>query len=334
MPTISRRSLILYGLGGLALAAGRHYIFEATNQTPLAGAAQPSLKASRNISALETSETAGNALFQFVALGDVGTGDRDQYAVARAMSQQWQTSPFSTALLTGDNIYPNGEIKKIQDVFEKPYADLLSKGTRFYAALGNHDYRTRQGEDEIAYPGYNMSHRYYSFTQASVQFFALDTNQAHTNGEPNQTEAQTEAQIDEATGWAAQLSWLKQALKDSTAPWKVVFGHHPVYSSGHHGSHAKLQKDLPPLFQEYGVQLYLNGHDHNYERTEPINGTTYITTGNGAMLRSVDQSPWTAYSTAQLGFTAFKVYRHHMTIQAINKQLRLLDEAQIGLQTT
>ncbi len=258
-----------------------------------------------------------------MAIGDVGTGSPEQYAVAQAMMQRQQIAPSPFVLLAGDNIYDHGEIGKIHQVFERPYAELLTQGVKFYAALGNHDVGTNNGEDEVAYPGYNMAGRYYTFTQGSVQFFALDTNQAITRGAESH--------------WAEQLQWLRTELQrsrrvsggQSRQPWKVVFGHHPVYSSGQHGSTSILIEELSPIFSDYGVQLYINGHDHNYERTVPINSTTYITTGNGALLRPVGSSDWTAYASSQLGYTAFEVYSDRLVIQALDINAHIYDEASI-----
>ncbi|MGB3296718.1 MAG: metallophosphoesterase [Phormidesmis sp.] len=266
----------------------------------------------------EIAPDASDSAFRFIAVGDVGTGDRRQYAVAQSMNRWRSLSPFSTALLTGDNIYESGEIKRIHQVFERPYASLLSHGVKFHAVLGNHDVQTNQGEDEIAYAGYNMSARYYTFVRQSVQFFALDTNQIDDAGRRHR-----------AIAWDTQLQWLKTELKRSPAPWKIVFAHHPVYSSGAHGSNRDLAKDLAPIFKEYGVQLYMNGHDHNYERTESIDGTVYITSGNGAKLRQVSKSDWTAHASTQLGFTAVDVYRDRITIKAVNLDHAVYDQADI-----
>lgn len=259
-----------------------------------------------------------NLALRFVVAGDVGTGRRGQHEVAQAIAQRQQSSPFLTALLTGDNIYENGEIEKISEAFEQPYADLLNKNVKFHAVLGNHDVRTNQGRDTIAYAGYNMPARYYTFVRQSVQFFALDTNQISRFGDRHRE-----------TAWGTQLKWLRSELKQSQAPWKVVFAHHPIYSSGQHGSNRDLIRDLTPIFAEHGVQLYLNGHDHHYERTHAMNGTVYITSGNGAKLRPVGRSRWTAHASSQLGFTTFDVYDDRMTVKAISTRNTVYDEADV-----
>ena len=289
---MKRRELLRGGLGGLALALSSHYL--------------AAWGATHKNTPQESS-----SLFRFVTLGDVGTGNIGQQKIADVMKDYFQQQPFALALLAGDNIYENGEIEKIGRVFERPYRFLRQQPVPFYAVLGNHDVRTNNGDDQVNYPAFNMQGRYYTFSREIVQFFALDTNRN--------------------ADWSQQFIWLEKNLAASTATWKIVFAHHPLYSSGVHGSNRKLIAKLSPLFARYGVQLYINGHDHNYERTEPIEGTTYLTCGGGAKTRPVGSSDWTAYSAARLSFAIIDVYPQHLEIQGIGKQGKVFDRGQITI---
>ncbi len=249
-------------------------------------------------------------LLRFVSVADTGTGARGQYAVARAMTNYYKQNPYDLVVLAGDNIYNNGEIEKINAVFERPYQDLLKQGVKFQACLGNHDIRTDNGEPQVRYPGFNMNgKRYYTFRRQGVQFFALDTN---SNAD-----------------WQNQLSWLEKELSSSNAPWKVVFGHHPIYSSGVYGSNQAFIKTFTPLFKKYGVQLYINGHEHSYERTSAIDGTTYLICGAGAGNRPVGRSQWTEYSTSDLSFATYEVYPDRIEVSAIATNNRVFDKGVI-----
>ncbi|MBD6616332.1 metallophosphoesterase [Komarekiella sp. 'clone 1'] len=253
-------------------------------------------------------------LLRFVSVADTGTGAKGQYAVARAMNFYHKRNPYDLVVLAGDNIYNNGEIEKIGAVFERPYQALLKQGVKFQACLGNHDIRTANGDPQVRYSGFNMNgRRYYTFKRDRLQFFALDTN---SNAD-----------------WQNQLPWLEQELSLSKATWKVVFGHHPVYSSGHYGVNQTFVKDFTPLFQKYGVQLYINGHDHNYERTRVIDGTTYLVCGAGAGSRPVGRSEWTEYSTENLSFAAYEVYPDRIEINGIGTNNRIFDRAIIQLKS-
>jgi 3',5'-cyclic AMP phosphodiesterase CpdA len=247
-----------------------------------------------------------NVLLRFVSVADTGTGDRSQYSVAKAMTRYHSQNPYDLVVLAGDNIYTDGEIEKINAVFERPYAPLLQQGVKFQAVLGNHDIRTANGDLQLKYIGFNMKGRYYTFRRENVQFFALDTN---NNAD-----------------WENQLKWLEQELSRTNAPWKVVFGHHPVYASGVYGSDSTLITAFTPLFQKYGVQLYINGHEHHYERTRSINGTTYLICGGGAGTRPVGRSEWTEYSAEKLSFAAYEVYPDRIEISGIGTDNRVFDK--------
>jgi acid phosphatase len=253
-------------------------------------------------------------LLRFVSVADTGTGAKGQYAVAGAMNNYHKKNPYDLVVLAGDNIYNNGEIEKIGEVFERPYKNLLKQGVKFQACLGNHDIRTANGDPQVQYPGFNMNgRRYYTFRRQGVQFFALDTN---SNAD-----------------WQNQLLWLEQELSRSNAPWKVVFGHHPIYASGIYGSNPEFIKTFTPLFQKYGVQVYINGHEHHYERTRSINGTTYLITGGGAGTRPVNHSEWTAYSAQKLSFAGYEVYPDRIEVTAIGTDNRIFDQGIIQLKS-
>ncbi|KAB8335133.1 metallophosphoesterase [Scytonema tolypothrichoides VB-61278] len=254
-----------------------------------------------------------NSLLRFVSVADTGTGDQGQYAVAKAMTNYHSKNPYDLVVLAGDNIYTNGEMEKIGAVFERPYAPLLKQGVKFQAALGNHDIRTANGDLQLKYLNFNMKGRYYTFQREQVQFFVLDTN---TNAD-----------------WQKQLKWLEQELSASKTPWKIVYGHHPVYASGVYGSNATFIKTFTPLFQKYGVQLYINGHEHHYERTRSINGTTYLICGGGAGTRPVGRSEWTEYSAEKLSFAAYEVYADRIEISGIGTDNSVFDKGIVQLKS-
>jgi 3',5'-cyclic AMP phosphodiesterase CpdA len=252
-------------------------------------------------------------LLRFVSVADIGTGAKGQYAVAWSMNSYHQKNPYDLVILAGDNIYNNGEIEKIDAVFERPYQPLLEKGVKFHACLGNHDIRTDNGVPQMNYPGLNMTGRYYTFIRDNLQFFSLDTN-----GNAD---------------WKSQLVWLEKELSLSKADWKVLFGHHPIYASGAYGSNPNFIKIFTPLFQKYNVQLYINGHEHHYERTRSINGTTYLICGAGAGNHSVGRSVWTEYSTSNLSFAGYEVYADRIEVSGIDTYNRVFDRGVIKLRS-
>lgn len=300
-----RHFLIFSGLSALGFFGNKFW------QTSAYGATRDAVSSSQQQKDIVASSPLNQPIFRFVSVADTGTGGDGQYAVANAMNRYHEQSKFDLVVLAGDNIYNHGEIEKIGDVFEKPYQKLLEAGVKFYACLGNHDIRTNNGEDQLKYAGFNMPERYYTFRRDKMQFFALDTN--HN------------------ADWETQLPWLEKQLSKSDAEWKIVFGHHPFYSAGLHGSSVEIRELLTPLFQKYKVQLYINGHDHNYERTKSINGTTFLTCGAGANTRPVGKSPVTAHSASQLSFVAYDVYPAHIVLSAIDPDNQIFDQGVVLL---
>ena len=251
-------------------------------------------------------DSLGPLQLRLIATADSGSGDKNQFAVGRAMADYHSRSPFQLAILAGDNIYNSGEISKIKEAFEEPYGELLKRGVKFRACLGNHDIRTENGIPHVKYADFNMDDRYYTFTQGPAQFFVLETN---TN-----------------VDWKTQMAWLTQQLEQSKAAWKIVYGHHPIYSSGIYGTNAEMVKRFSAVFKKHRVNLYVNGHEHHYERSRNIEGTTYLVTGHGgASLRAVRISESSEFSVSRFGFSTIELYQNSMVIQGIGTNGNVFD---------
>src|SRR5215203_6646216 len=206
--------------------------------------------------------------FKFGVLGDVGTGDKTQYQLAEQMTKLHDRFKYGIVILVGDNLYGSERPQDFVKKFEVPYKGLLDQGVKFYASLGNHDAR-----EQRFYKLFNMDGKlYYTFSpKANVRFFAVES----TYPDPE------------------QFKWLENELKSSGSDWKIVFFHHPLYSSGdRHGSDLRLREALEPLFVKYNVSVVFTGHDHFYERVKPQKDITYFVVGSGGKLRSgnIDKS--------------------------------------------
>jgi predicted MPP superfamily phosphohydrolase len=202
-----------------------------------------------------------NGSVKFAVIGDTGTGDKHQLAVAKQLTATRAKFPFEFVIMVGDNIYGGNAAKDYDRKFAVPYKPLLDANVKFYAALGNHD-----DPSERFYKPFNMNgERYYTFKpNDGVRFFALDSTY-----------------MDEK-----QLKWLDEQLAMSGSEWKIAFFHHPPYSSGEtHGSDETLRTQLEPRFVKAGVNVVLTGHEHFYERIKPQKGIAYFITGSSAKLR-------------------------------------------------
>jgi hypothetical protein len=248
---------------------------------------------------------------KFAVIGDTGTGEPPQFDVGSKMAEARRTFPFETVIMLGDNIYGRQTPQDFVAKFQRPYAELLTSGVRFYATLGNHDAPANR-----FYPGFNMGGlRYYTYFRKNVQFFVLDSNSMDPQ----------------------QLAWLDNALKESITPWKICYFHHPLYSNaGRHGSEFELRVVLEPLFVKYGVNVVYSGHDHVYERIKPQKGITYFVNGSSGQLRPGDMRPsatTAAYFDRDQVFSLVEIDGDDLFFQAITRTGRTVDSGVIHRQT-
>lgn len=183
----------------------------------------------------------------FAAIGDNGSGGRQAVAVAGQLAQSYVRKPFGTLSMLGDICYYGPISERFDAVFERPFRPLIDAGVGFEVAVGNHDgdifFDEGVPDVEATLELLGTPARFYSVTRGPVDFFYLDTGRLGLLGESG----------------SAQLDWLDEALAASTRPWRIVCGHHPVYSSGIHGSTARLLDELQPVLARHDVDLYLSG---------------------------------------------------------------------------
>ena len=241
---------------------------------------------------------------KFAVIGDSGQPGTGQTAVAKQMVNSRGRFPFEFVLMTGDNLYGSEGPRDYEKKFAIPYKLLIDAGVKFYASLGNHD-----DAGQTQYKLFNMDgNKYYSFKPKNgVRFFAIDSNYLDPK----------------------QLEWLDKELAASGSDWKIVFFHHPLYSSGAtHGS-AELQRGLlEPVFLKHGVDVAVMGHEHFYERIKPQKGVSYFILGSSAKLRKGDlrKSPLTAYGNdSEYTFMLVEIDGDDMHFQAISDKGVTLD---------
>jgi len=285
-----------------------------------------------------TAAEPSGAPVRFAVVGDTGNGTAAQSAVARRLAE---AEPAFVVHL-GDVVYPHGEDEDYDRRFFEPYAPLLGR-TPFYLTPGNHDYanhrfRTEKGARHLR-DNFLSIHRfpaprprlppppdgasYYSFDRGGVHFAAVDANRVYPiPGAPA---------LDPGS---AQWDWLDADLAASTAPWKVVFMHIPLYSSGRHGSNETLIRWLEPLFERRGVDVVFQGHDHDYERTWPLRGgerseegVVYVTAGTGGATSTSrrSQGAWSAFFLRMYGFVEVRVETGRLSVRAIDAEGRTVD---------
>ncbi|NUS12952.1 MAG: purple acid phosphatase [Streptomyces sp.] len=236
----------------------------------------------------------GRAAFRFTGFGDLGAGSgawaKSSVNGAVAVRNVERFDPLFH-LLNGDLAYANNN-QQLQpqcwDAFMNNMA-VSAANRPWMAAPGNHEVEAGGGElgyaswhARFAFPD-NGTRDYcgnwYSFQVGSVLFLALDGNDIAI---------EDDASVDPVTGQSvyicgysqgAQVRWLERTLAAARAgrevDWIVVSMHQFAMSSSasSHGGDINIREQLLPVFDRYGVDLVLCGHDHDYERTHPVRGT-------------------------------------------------------------
>jgi acid phosphatase len=209
-------------------------------------------------------------------------------------------------IAVGDNFYEDG-VQSVDDPhFRASFEDVYTAPalqTPWYAILGNHDYHGNV-EAQIDYSGksrrWHMPARHYTRSEAlpggeMVDFFFVDTSPFVTKYLGSKTKI-------DGQDSKAQLAWFEAALKQSSARWKIVCGHHPVFSGGsEHGSTPELIRDFKPLLEQHGVTAYFCGHDHDLQHIV-VGDVNYFGCGAGADTRPTSMIEGSRFASDHAGF--------------------------------
>jgi tartrate-resistant acid phosphatase type 5 len=242
-----------------------------------------------------------------LAFGDFGDGSERQARMAEAMRGYHAKNPFDVAVTVGDNFYPAGMAGPDDPRWDTQFDRLYgSMGIRVFASLGNHDWVLADSPaSEIAHQSghWRMPADRYTFVAGPVQFFAIDTNLISH----------------------AQLAWLDREIGRSTARWKVVYGHHPIYSDGAHGDETGLRDALMPILRGR-VNVYLCGHDHDMQHIAPEDGVHFVLVGGGgAQPRPVTPGGRSLFAVSKNGFGVIDATRSALTVTFVSEDLSILN---------
>ncbi len=211
------------------------------------------------------------AKHSFWVIGDFGIGPNhasfgnSQLQVRDAFVRVNKSNHTDGILMLGDNAYENGTDTEFTTGLFNVYPDIMANSFS-WPAIGNHDavnlssgYLTAFRLPDAAQTGGVASgtEYYYSYNYGNIHFINLDS------------------QVSNRTNTGAMYQWLLQDLQSpsaSQADWIVAYFHHAPYTCCDHNAdteinHVNMRYVFMPLLEQYGVDIQLSGHSHDYERT-------------------------------------------------------------------
>jgi hypothetical protein len=247
----------------------------------------------------------------FLAMGDYGVGGSRELSLGLRMKSYESRHSADMLVALGDNDYLESPAL-FRANWQKSFGWARRSGLRVAGVLGNHDYETGRGRYELKTLGMPGSYYTRRLGDGEVQLFFLDSNAITSR----------------------QTAWLEQQLSESVATWKIAVFHHPPYTCGGHSGSSSVIREWVPLFEDYGVQLVLSGHDHNYQRFAARNGVTYVVDGGGAAglyrLRSCPRSyPRRVAALYQHGFLSVSATDEQLDVYAVDMRGRATDRLRL-----
>jgi trimeric autotransporter adhesin len=234
-------------------------------------------------------------------------GDGEHWSDLKEFTTLKRKQTFDFAVL-GDTQSPSdlshldkilGELDKKESTFMIHVGDIVDESSKFdqwdhtlgvfskyknisstdlVAALGNHEYMG-DGDGSLAKSILNFPENGPDIDKGGT--YSVDYNNMHISVLGFTTDNSI---LDQ------QLQWLKEDMKKSDKPWKILVTHKPPYYTNPFGGNEIMKEKIPPVADELGIDIVFSGHDHSYGRTKKLkagkedsNGTVYVvagTTGN------------------------------------------------------
>jgi hypothetical protein len=171
----------------------------------------------------------------------------------------------------GDNVYSSGTTEQFEKCFTPAWGDPKRRIMKsLHPTPGNHEYYSPNADPYYKYFGPAagvVGKGYYSYDVAKWHIVVVNS-ELFVNS------------IFSDSARKEQLDWVARDLKDHKALCTIAYWHNPRFSSGWHGNDPRFDALWQILYGD-GVDLVLNGHDHDYERFAPVNPAGILDSAKG-----------------------------------------------------
>jgi len=185
----------------------------------------------------------GEENFNFAAVGDFGCSTNTQNTI-----ENMQSNDPEIVLTLGDLSYHSTA---------DCWFDMMSPvKDKLMLTLGYHDVEDGQAKMNQYMNSFALEKPFYSYDYNKVHFLVMSAKSVYYKGSEQ---------------YNFVLDDLKKASENVNVNWIVVSSYGPPYTSpSEHTAFKELREVYHPIFEKYGVDLVLGGHNHNYQRTFPL----------------------------------------------------------------
>jgi acid phosphatase type 7 len=236
--------------------------------------------------------------FSFIYFGDAQNDLKSMWS--RIIRQAYNQSPDASFMIHAGDLIDNanndiewgewfyaggwlfGMIPSIATPGNHEYKRYIENGKRIYS-LSEH-WRAQFSFPENGPPGFEETVYYLDYQD--VRIISLNSYEM----------------IHDSNARAIQSHWLKDVLKSNPNNWTIITSHYPIFSTSQGRDNSELRKTFKPIFDQYKVDLVLQGHDHTYGRgqnlpdgasyKDEIFGTMYVVSISGPKMYSVTTDIW------------------------------------------
>lgn len=273
--------------------------------------------------------------FTFMIASDLGrNGYYDQKPIAEMMGEVATVAKPKFIAALGDIHHFMG-VQSVQDPLWETNYEWIYKHPElmipWYPLLGNHEYR---GNTQAVIDYSKISRRwqfpskYYAKTisvskKVDLLLLFIDTVpliDKYRNDKSDYNDASKQS-IEK------QLAWIDSTLGASKAKWKIVLGHHPIYSGTTKSDDERedLQKRLKPILDKYNVDITVAGHIHNFQHIKVTDsGIDYFVNSSASLSRNVVDMEGVVFKSPESGFSLCSVNENELIFTMLNKEGKIL----------
>lgn len=128
----------------------------------------------------------------------------------------------------------------------------------------------------------------------------------------------TETLRADAAMQGAQFRWIESELASAKDAFVILIGHHPVFSYGRHGGDPVLQKVFKKLGAAHKIDLYINGHEHDFQMIKTEDDTLYVSNGGFSKRTPARCGPGSIFASNDTVALLVKVSSRHIYLQPVN----------------